>query len=96
MLLSPYIQASLSWAVSSFTGGCGRCMCGRCGAPAVVAFSGKRQWVELLNTGRPRAHWVKTVPLGLQTQRPEVGVGPARTSIQILHKLGVHSKVRTW
>jgi len=49
-----------------------RCMCGHCGAPAVVAFSGKRQWVELLNAGRPRAEWVKTVPLGPQQERPNV------------------------
>lgn len=49
-----------------------RCVCGRCGAPALVAFSGKRQWVELLNTGRPRAQWVKTVPLGPQSLRAQV------------------------
>ena len=55
-------------------GACG----GRCGAPALVAFSGKRQWVELLNTGRPRAQWVKTVPLGPQSLRPQVRAqGPA-------------------
>ncbi|KAK9833304.1 hypothetical protein WJX81_004791 [Elliptochloris bilobata] len=55
------------------------CVCGRCGAPAVVAFSGKRQWVELLNTGRPRAQWVKTVPLGPQDLRPQGWPFPAET-----------------
>lgn len=32
--------------------GCAGCVCGRCGAPSIVAFSGKRQFVELLNVGR--------------------------------------------
>lgn len=57
-----------------------RCTCGQCGAPALVAFSGKRQWVELLNTGRARAQWVKTVPLGPQSLRPQVRVQACRAA----------------
>lgn len=29
-----------------------RCTCGKCGAPAVVAFTGKRQFSELINHGK--------------------------------------------
>lgn len=51
-----------------------RCTCGTCGAPAVVAFSGKRQYSELLNFRRKGKHRIKNLPLGRQEHIPEVGV----------------------
>jgi hypothetical protein len=41
-------------------------VCGKCSAPALVAFSGKKQYVELLNIGRKGAAKIKTVELGRQ------------------------------
>ncbi|CAG9461501.1 unnamed protein product [Pedinophyceae sp. YPF-701] len=48
------------------------CACGRCGAPCVVAFSGKRQFVELYNATRPPGTKQlngATVPLGENLSR---------------------------
>ena len=50
----------------------GRCKCGKCGAPALVAFSGKRQWSELINTGRKGKNKVTKFVTGPQNMRPEV------------------------
>ena len=52
---------------------CCRCTCGKCGAPALVAFSGKRQWSELINTGRKGKSKVAKFDVGPQSMRPEVG-----------------------
>ena len=49
-----------------------RCNCGKCGAPALVAFSGKRQWSELINTGRKGKSKVTKFAIGPQNMRPEV------------------------
>ncbi len=49
-----------------------RCTCKRCGAPAVVGFAGKRQWMELLNVGRKGRDRVMRLEHGLQTARPQV------------------------
>jgi hypothetical protein len=49
-----------------------RCQCGKCGAPALVAFSGKRQWSELINTGRKGKNRVTKFAIGPQNMRPEV------------------------
>ncbi len=49
-----------------------RCRCGKCGAPALVAFSGKRQWSELINTGRKGKNKVNKFAIGPQNMRPEV------------------------
>ena len=47
------------------------CTCGECGAPAYVAWSGKRQWMELLNVGRRRKDRYQTLQHGLQHTRPK-------------------------
>lgn len=48
-----------------------RCKCGRCGAPPLVAFSGKRQWSELINTGRKGSKKIAKFDVGPQSMRPE-------------------------
>ena len=53
---------------------CCRCICGKCGPPALVAFSGKRQWSELINTGRKGKNKVAKFDIGPQSMRPEVGL----------------------
>ena len=52
---------------------CCRCGCGRCGAPALVGFAGKRQWMELLNVGKKGRAKVARIDTGPQTLRPQVG-----------------------
>ena len=49
-----------------------RCTCGECGAPVYIAWSGKRQWMELLNVGRKGKERYKKLDQGLQHMRPEV------------------------
>ena len=49
-----------------------RCVCGKCGAPAVVGFAGKRQWMELLNVGRKGRDKYTKLDHGMQHMRPEV------------------------
>ncbi len=49
-----------------------RCTCGTCGAPRLVAFTGKRQYMELMNIGRVGKAKLKNVQLGRQTAFPEV------------------------
>ncbi|GLI69099.1 hypothetical protein VaNZ11_013645 [Volvox africanus] len=46
------------------------CSCGLCGAPSLVAFSGKRHYLELLNVGKPPRERVKTVEHGPQKLLP--------------------------
>ena len=48
-----------------------RCTCGACGAPRLVAFTGKRQYLELMNIGRTGKAKLKNVQLGRQTAFPE-------------------------
>ena len=50
------------------------CVCGRCGAPSIVAFSGKRPFVELCNVGRVGRKKITTVATGRQDPKalPEV------------------------
>ncbi len=48
-----------------------RCTCGECGAPAYIAWSGKRQWMELLNIGRVRKDRYAKLEHGLQHMRPD-------------------------
>ena len=48
-----------------------RCTCGTCGAPRLVAFTGKRQYMELMNIGRVGKAKLKNVKLGRQTGFPE-------------------------
>uniref|UniRef100_A0A7S3QS02 Uncharacterized protein n=1 Tax=Dunaliella tertiolecta TaxID=3047 RepID=A0A7S3QS02_DUNTE len=42
------------------------CSCGSCGAPALVAFSGKRHYMELLNAGRRGKSKIPKVEIGVQ------------------------------
>lgn len=46
------------------------CTCGQCGAPSIVAFTGKRAFVQLLNAGLQPKERVKSVEYGVQTARP--------------------------
>ena len=48
------------------------CVCGKCGAPRIVAFTGKRQYIEVLNASRRAAgdKPAKTVPIGIQSEVP--------------------------
>ncbi|GLC44399.1 uracil DNA N-glycosylase Thp1 [Pleodorina starrii] len=56
------------------------CTCGRCGAPSLVAFSGKRHYLELLNVGRAPRDRVKTVEHGPQLQLPTGWPFPAAST----------------
>jgi len=59
------------------------CTCGRCGAPSMVCFAGKRQWMELLNLGKKGKEKLTRVDGGKQTTiRPAV-----RFSLPIACKL---------
>ena len=49
-----------------------RCTCGSCGAPKFVCFAGKRQWMELLNTGKKGKEKLTKIEQGLQALRPQV------------------------
>lgn len=51
-----------------------RCKCGSCGAPSLVAFSGKRQWSELINTGCKGRKKITKFDVGPQSMRPEAGI----------------------
>lgn len=51
-----------------------RCKCASCGAPALVAFSGKRQWFELINTGRRGKEKITKFDVGPQILRPEASI----------------------
>lgn len=60
------------------------CTCGQCGAPAVVAFTGKRQFSELINHGKRGKAKVTNIPLGPQTLRPEGWPLPPSTAVWVL------------
>ena len=66
-----------------------RCTCGECGAPAYVAWSGKRQWMELLNVGRRGKDRYQTLQHGLQHTRPKAcshtGRGCASSEVTLQH-----------
>ncbi|MEW5317321.1 MAG: hypothetical protein WDW38_008631 [Sanguina aurantia] len=60
------------------------CTCGACGAPCLVAFAGKRQYVELMNVGR-RGRKVLTVPTGRQAALPPGWpLSPTATQVHVL------------
>mmetsp|Transcript_30374 Transcript_30374/g.78014 ORF Transcript_30374/g.78014 Transcript_30374/m.78014 type:complete len:149 (+) Transcript_30374:269-715(+) len=59
------------------------CSCGECGAPRLVAFPGKRQYLELLNIGRRGASKVKTVEFGVQHVLPEGWPLPSSTEVWV-------------
>ncbi|KAL0040019.1 hypothetical protein WJX79_002888 [Trebouxia sp. C0005] len=59
------------------------CTCGKCGAPALVAFSGKRQWSELINTGRKGKNKLTKFATGPQNMRPEGWPLPDSTEVCI-------------
>lgn len=60
------------------------CSCGKCGAPALVAFSGKRQWSELINTGRKGKSKVTKFAIGPQNMRPEGWPLPDSTEVWVM------------
>ncbi|KAK9903322.1 hypothetical protein WJX75_002770 [Coccomyxa subellipsoidea] len=60
------------------------CVCGECGAPAVVGFAGKRQWMELLNVGRKGREKYTKLEHGLQPMRPDGWPFPASTEVWVL------------
>ena len=51
-----------------------RCTCGRCGAPPLVAFTGKRQYVELMTVGRADKKKVTKVDFGRQAVLPAASI----------------------
>ncbi|EFJ51932.1 hypothetical protein VOLCADRAFT_116135 [Volvox carteri f. nagariensis] len=60
------------------------CTCGCCGAPCFVAFSGKRQFLELLNVDRAPRDRVKTVEHGPQVLLPREWPFPrTRTAVWV-------------
>ncbi|KAG2499959.1 hypothetical protein HYH03_002244 [Edaphochlamys debaryana] len=61
------------------------CTCpgGACGAPSLVAFSGKRQFLELLNVGRSGRGRVKSVEYGPQTLLPTGWPLPRSTEVWV-------------
>ncbi|KAL3151326.1 hypothetical protein ABBQ38_013161 [Trebouxia sp. C0009 RCD-2024] len=60
------------------------CKCGKCGAPALVAISGKRQWSELINTGRRGQNKITKFDVGPQSLRPEGWPLPAHTPVWVM------------
>lgn len=60
------------------------CRCGSCGAPAIVAFTGKRQFMELLNAGKAGKAKIKSVPLGITELRPQDWPFPEATEVWVL------------
>jgi hypothetical protein len=58
------------------------CTCGQCGAPALVGFSGKRQYLELMNVRRARK--VQTVDVGPQADLPPGWPFPCTTEVWVL------------
>lgn len=62
-----------------------RCTCGKCGAPSLVCFAGKRQWMELLNTGKKGKEKVTRIEGGMQAgKRPEGWPFPSTTEVWVL------------
>ncbi|KXZ56817.1 hypothetical protein GPECTOR_1g736 [Gonium pectorale] len=59
------------------------CTCGLCGAPRLVAFSGKRQFLELLNVGRSGRDRAKTVEFGPQSELPRGWPFPRSTEVWV-------------
>ena len=49
-----------------------RCTCGGCGAPKFICYAGKRQWMELLNTGKKGKEKISKIEQGRQVLRPQV------------------------
>eukprot|EP00210_Caulerpa_lentillifera_P006782 g6481.t1 len=60
------------------------CHCGNCGAPRFVAFAGKRQWIELFNSGRRSKDKIKSAPIGRQSIVPLNWPFPESTEIWLL------------
>ncbi|KAK9866566.1 hypothetical protein WJX84_005361 [Apatococcus fuscideae] len=60
----------------------GGCICGRCGCPSIVAFSGKRQFMELMNFGRARRDRLKKLDTGQQLEGPAGWPLPPSTQLQ--------------
>jgi len=61
------------------------CTCGRCGAPSMVCFAGKRQWMELLNLGKKGKEKLTRVDGGKQTTiRPAGWPFPSTTEVWVL------------
>ena len=54
-----------------------RCQCGRCGAPAMVAFAGKRQFMDMCNVGRKGKAKLTRLDIGLQRELPQVDLACA-------------------
>ena len=52
-----------------------RCTCGSCGAPKFICYAGKRQWMELLNTGKRGKEKISKIDQGRQVLRPQVHLG---------------------
>ena len=50
----------------------GRCCCRQCGAPALVAFAGKRQFMDMYNMGRKGKGKMTRVQTGVQHELPKV------------------------
>eukprot|EP00198_Chlamydomonas_reinhardtii_P014066 XP_001703403.1 predicted protein [Chlamydomonas reinhardtii] len=60
------------------------CRCGLCGAPRLVAFTGKRQYLELMNVGAgPARNKVKTVEFGRQAALPPGWPLPPSTEVWV-------------
>ncbi|GMH40337.1 hypothetical protein BSKO_08241 [Bryopsis sp. KO-2023] len=60
------------------------CECGKCGCPCIVAFAGKRQFLELFNAGRSPVNRVKSVDIGKQTRLPQGWPFPSETEVWVL------------
>ena len=78
-----YLQEHLEEANKSIGG----CECGACGAPRIVAFTGKRQFVELLNADLKALGLKKKVSkidLGRQELVPKRWPFPKETQVWVL------------
>lgn len=65
------------------------CKCCCCGAPAYVAFEGKRQWLELINVGRKGKQRSTTVDVGLQPVELRPEGWPLPSDTQVTHPTGI-------
>lgn len=75
-VLSPGISICIvSWR---WDWGAGRGCCTACAAPPLVAFAGKRQWMELLNVDRRGRDKVTRLAIGPQSMRPQVTRPPSQ------------------
>eukprot|EP00803_Ostreobium_quekettii_P001391 evm.model.scf_794.2 EVM.evm.TU.scf_794.2 scf_794:37497-41914(+) len=60
------------------------CECGRCGAPCIVAFCGKRHFLEVYNVGRKPRDRLKTAEIGQQRDLPLDWPLPTSTRVWLL------------